>query len=105
MKKKQKTVWDVFKQCVNSQPIGAVITRQGIIKHFEDNGFDCYTRKIVCGRNENHYSSTTLDYIRNLSEKLGFLSKGDKSGMYVVTKHFPEDYTVSQLRKDYDERR
>lgn len=49
-----------------------------------------------------HYSVHTLDYMRNLSEKVGYLDKTRHAGMYVVNKHFPSGYTVSQLRKDYD---
>lgn len=49
-----------------------------------------------------HYSVHTLDYMSNLSEKVGYLDKTRHAGMYVVNKHFPSGYKVSQLRKDYD---
>jgi len=37
-----------------------------------------------------------------MSEKVGYLAKTNKSGVYKVVKHFADDYTVTQLRKDYD---
>jgi len=48
------------------------------------------------------YSRHTLDSMRNMSEKVGYLDKTNKSGIYRVVEHFATDYTVSQLRKDYD---
>ena len=48
------------------------------------------------------FSATTVDCNRNMSEKVGYLAKTNKSGIYRVVKHFAADYTVSQLRKDYD---
>ena len=48
------------------------------------------------------FSATTVDCNRNMSEKVGYSAKTNKSGIYRVVKHFAADYTVSQLRKDYD---
>ena len=48
------------------------------------------------------FSATTVDCNRNMSEKVGYLAKTNKSGIYRVVKHFAADYTVSQLRKDYE---
>lgn len=112
MEKKQPTIWEIFKKFVNSQSIDAVITRQDIIKHLEKKGsWYCYTdfhsvsRYDKCEKKDKQwYSYHTLDYNRNLAEKLGFLAKGNKPGVYIVKRHFPAGYTVSQLRKDYDNR-
>lgn len=111
---KKNNVWKSFKKFINSQQVGTVITRQQIIGYVEK---DC---KMFCIGNGNvnlsgnwngdkfevnkSFSVTTIDYIRNLSEKVGYLDKTRHAGMYVVNKHFPSGYTVSQLRKDYDSR-
>lgn len=104
MKNSKNNVWKSFKKFVNSQQLGSVITRQQIIGCVEK---DC---KMFCISNgdkievNKSFSVTTIDYIRNLSEKVGYLDKTRHAGMYVVNKHFPSGYTVSQLRKDYDSR-
>ena len=110
---KQKTVWEAFMEFVNSKENGSIITRQEIIQYINrETGmcpYRCTTSDVeVYWNNINfchkHYSVHTLDYIRNLSEKVGYLDKTRHAGMYVVNKHFPSGYTVSQLRKDYDSR-
>lgn len=107
---KQKTVWGAFMEFVNSKENGSIITRQEIIQYINRETGMCpyvgttseYWNNInFCHK---HYSVHTLDYIRNLSEKVGYLDKTRHAGMYVVNKHFPSGYTVSQLRKDYDSR-
>jgi hypothetical protein len=110
---KQKTVWKAFMELVNSKEIGAVITRQEILqfitKYTEQYPTGCFVNEIH-GKWENgcfavkQFSPNTVDYIRNLSEKVGYLDKTRCAGIYVVNKHFPSGYTVSQLRKDYDSR-
>ena len=50
------------------------------------------------------FSPVTVDCARNMAEKVGYLDKTNKAGIYRVVKHFAADYTVSQLRKDYDRR-
>jgi len=88
---------------VNSKPIGTEITRQEILnqveKEFVEIGKTVHDYKLGTVAN---FSSATLDTARNMSEKVGYLSKTNKSGVYRVVKHFDVDYTVSQLRKDYD---
>ena len=84
-------------ELVNSKEIGVVITRQEIIQYINKE-----TNMYPYGCN--YYSPNTVDYIRNLSEKVGYLDKTRCAGVYVVNKHFPSGYTVSQLRKDYDSR-
>lgn len=101
------TVWEAFMEFVNSKEIGAVITRQEIIQYLDKKGLKPYSRNgafITVLLSYEYYSLHTLDYIRNLSEKLGYLDKTRCAGMYVVNKHFPSGYTVSKLRKDYDSR-
>jgi len=99
----KKTVWSIFRDYVNSKPIGTEITRQEILNQVEkelveDGKFiEHYKRGKIA-----NFSSTTLDCARNMSEKVGYLAKTNKSGIYRVVKHFADDYTVSLLRKDYD---
>ena len=106
--KEQKTIWTIFRDFVNSKEIRSVIARQEIIKHAETLGIYFYNKHCVSQRiytdDKQYVSTNTLDYIRNLAEKVGYLDKTRSSGVYVVNKHFPSGYTVSQLRKDYDSR-
>lgn len=98
----KKTVWSIFRDYVNSKPIGAEITRQDILFNIESG------LRAIPEMNERYnkgwelFSPATLDTARNMSEKVGYLAKTNKSGIYRVVKHFAADYTVSQLRKDYD---
>jgi hypothetical protein len=104
---KQKTVWEAFMEFVNSKENGSIITRQEIIQYLDRKGLKPYSSDgafITVPPSYECYSVHTLDYIRNLSEKVGYLDKTRHAGMYVVNKHFPSGYTVSQLRKDYDSR-
>lgn len=103
---KQKTVWKAFMELVNSKEIGVVITRQEIIQYInkETNMYPYGCNWVKDKFETEYYSPNTVDYIRNLSEKVGYLDKTRHAGMYVVNKHFPSGYTVSQLRKDYDSR-
>lgn len=104
--KEQKTLWTIFRDFVNSKEIGSIITRQEIIKHVEILGIYFYNIHWVSQKiyteDKQYVSTHTLDYMRNLAEQVGYLGKTKSSGMYVVNKHFPSDYTVSQLRKDYN---
>ena len=106
--KTTKTVWSIFRDLVNSKSIGTEITRQEIIKHITTSGLYCFndTNSMKELKLLDHkaplYSSHTLDSMRNMSEKVEYLDKTNKSGIYRVVKHFAADYTVSQLRKDYD---
>lgn len=104
--KEQKTLWTIFRDFVNSKGIGSIITRQEIIKHMEHLGIYFYNIHWVSQKiyteDKQYVSTNTLDYMRNLAEKVGYLDKTKVAGMYVVNKHFPSDYTVSQLRKDYN---
>lgn len=103
---KTKTVWNVFKKIVNSQQPGAIITRQQIIRCLENHQLMAYSVAVERGlqrKRDDYYSIHTLDYMRNLATQLGYLSKMESNGMYVVYKHFPDGYTVNQLRKDYNE--
>ena len=103
---KQKTIWKAFMELVNSKEIGVVITRQEIIQYInkETNMYPYGCNWVNDKFEAEYYSTNTVDYIRNLSEKVGYLDKTRCAGVYVVNKHFPSGYTVSQLRKDYDSR-
>lgn len=98
----KKTVWSIFRDLVNSKEIGSIITRQEMLL--------CIERGLrsIPEMNERYhkgfdlFSPATLDCARNMSEKVGYLAKTDKTGIYRVVVHFDSDYTVSQLRKDYD---
>ena len=100
-------VWEAFMEFVNSKENGSIITRQEIIQYLDRKGLKPYSSNrafITVTPSYEYYSVHTLDYMRNLSEKVGYLDKTRHAGMYVVNKHFPSGYTVSQLRKDYDSR-
>lgn len=98
----KKTVWSIFRDLVNSKEIGSIITRQqiiaavnvGILRDTAKDRAEFYRLA--------HFSYATVDCNRNMSEKVGYLAKTDKPGIYKVVVHFKSDYTVSQLRKDYD---
>lgn len=100
--KNNKTVWSIFRDYVNSKPIGTEITRQqilsvvnlGMLKNTENNEREDYSLS--------RFSATTVDCNRNMSEKVGYLAKTNTLGRYIIVEHFATDYTVSQLRKDYD---
>lgn len=100
---KSKTVWSIFRDYVNSKPVGTEITRQEILKeiekHFISRDDQCVGKPLSALP---RFSPVTFDCARNMSEKVGYLAKTNKSGIYRVVKHFADDYTVSQLRKDYD---
>lgn len=102
---KKKTVWSVFRDFVNTKPLGSVISRQDVISELRRNYFIAvkgfFEHK---DKDKTLYSQATFDSARNMSEKVGYLDKTRYAGMYVVNKHFPSGYTVSQLRKDYDSR-
>lgn len=87
---KKKTVWNVFRDFVNTQPIGTFITRQTLISEI---------RKEMGTRWEN----MTLDSARNMAtSRTGYLSTTDKSGIYKVNKHFNPELSCSGLRKEYE---
>lgn len=99
----KKTVWSIFRDYVNSKPIGTEITRQEILNQVEK-------ELVEIGKTINHYqkgivanfSSTTLDCARNMATGRYYLEKTEKVGHYKIICHFPSYYTISQLRKDYD---
>ena len=87
---KTESTWGIFKNYINSKNIGDVVSRQELRLVT-----DCYS---------NH-----TDYIRNIGEKTGYLEKFKRngkiiSGVFVVRKHFSENLSVSDLRKEYDNR-
>lgn len=98
----KKTVWSLFRDCVNSKSIGEVITRQDIIVHIDSELNNNVGINELYYRGSKNFSEATLDSACNMAEKVGYLDKTNKSGIYRVVKHFAADYTVSQLRKDYD---
>lgn len=71
--KTTKTVWSIFRDLVNSKPIGTEITRQEILNQVErelvEIGKTVYDYKLGAVAN---YSSATLDTARNMSEKVGY---------------------------------
>lgn len=100
---KKKTVWSVFRDFVNTKPLGSIISRQDVISELRRNDFIAvegfFEHK---DKDRTLYSQATLDSARNMAEKVGYLGKTARLGYYEVTNHFPPEYTVSQLRKDYD---
>lgn len=102
---KKETVWSVFRDFVNSKTLGTKISRQDILKELRKKGFisidGFFEHKDM---DKTFFSPATLDSARNMAEKVGYLSKTTVLGIYKVVSHFPPDYTVSRLRKDYDNR-
>lgn len=104
----KKTVWSIFRDYVNSKPIGTEITRQEIIEHIETFGLYCFNdtssmkRLKLVDNKAPLYSHHTLDSTRNMATGRYYLEKTERAGHYKIICHFPSDYTVSQLRKDYD---
>lgn len=101
--KSKKTVWSIFRDYVNSKPIGTEITRQEILKeierHFISRDVQCVGKTLSALP---RYSPVTLDYARNMATGRYYLEKTERVGHYKIICHFPSDYTISQLRKDYD---
>ena len=102
--KTTKTVWSIFRDLVNSKSIGTEITRQEILNQIKKELVEIgkTVRDYKLGTVAN-FSPATLDTARNMSEKVGYLAKTNMSGRYIIVEHFATDYTVSQLRKDYDD--
>lgn len=100
---KKKTVWSVFRDFVNTKPLGAIVSRTEIMQQLRREGFisvnGLFEHK---DKDKTLYSPATLDSARNMAEKVGYLGKTARLGYYEVLNHFPSEYTVSQLRKDYD---
>lgn len=92
MKSKGTTVWNVFVKLVNSKPICSEFSRSELISVMMLGMFG-----------KTNYSDATVDYLRNLAEKVGFIGKTGMVGRYIVVEHIPEDCTTSVLRKLYDE--
>lgn len=66
-----KTIWSIFRDLVNSKPIGTEITRQEIISEIERNGFiNHYVWSAP--KTLKKYFPATLDAARNMSEKVGY---------------------------------
>lgn len=80
---KNQTVWSQFREFINNTPIGGTITRQTLIKG-------------ISGGTENY-----IDYLRNLSERLGHLETV-KPGHYTVLCPINGTLSVSKFRKLYN---
>lgn len=92
MKSKGTTVWNVFVELVNSKPICSEFSRSRLLSVMMLKMFG-----------KTNYSDATVDYLRNLAEKVGFIGKTGMPGRYIVVEHIPEDCTTSVLRKLYEE--
>lgn len=84
-------IWDIVKDFINEHPIGSEMTRKRLL----------YRVKFI--RKNKPFQETTVDYFRNMLEKLGYLEKGDKRGVYIVRHHIDRLETVSGIRKAYEE--
>lgn len=78
--------WESLKSYINGNTIHTFITRQEILAL------------------NNVKASTTADYYRNLLEKVGYLGKTNKPGIYCILKHIPSDLTAQGLRLEYENR-
>lgn len=84
------TLWSTFRDYINSKEIGEEVTRREIIDH------------IRVTMSHLGFSDVTIDCYRNMSGRLGYLGKGNRLGLYIVRKHYPEGYSSSDLRSSYD---
>lgn len=102
---KKKTVWSVFRNFVNTKSLGSIVSRTEIMQQLRREGFisvNGFFEHKDKDKDKTLYSPATLDSARNMAEKVGYLGKTARLGYYEVLNHFPSEYTVSQLRKDYD---
>lgn len=86
---KNTTIWSLYKDYINSLKEGSIITRKGLIEYYKNMGVK--------------FSVQTVDYMRNLSEKLGYIQKGRRIGYFVVKSKFPELYSLRDMRSDYED--
>ena len=98
----KKTVWSIFRDLVNSKAVGTEITRQEILDEIERQLIEDGTFIETKGVKRARFSPVTLDCARNMATGRYYLEKTEKVGHYKIICHFPSDYTISQLRKDYD---
>ena len=76
---------------------------QAIVEEYINTAEPVSSNALTTNHGLDYSSATIRNEMANL-EKAGYLDKTRHAGMYVVNKHFPSGYTVSQLRKDYDSR-
>lgn len=98
----KKTVWSIFRDLVNSKEVGTEITRQEILDEVERQLIEDGTFIETKGVKRARFSAVTLDCSRNMATGRYYLEKTERVGHYKIICHFPPDYTVSQLRRDYD---
>lgn len=106
--KMKNDIWYWTKDYINrmyslsSKTSGIEITRQGLIfwvyqhstmvNRIMKNGKPTYTG----------ISEATIDVYRNMLEKMGYLNKTSKRGVYIIVKPINVTMTTSQLRSEYD---
>jgi hypothetical protein len=78
--------WESLKFFINSKDIHSYIKRQAILAL------------------SNVKASTTADYYRNLLEKVGYIGKTNKPGIYCVLRLIPVDLSATDLRVLYETR-
>ena len=86
----ENNVWGLMKWYISQIPIEAKIHRWSMISFLENH------------MGSKRWSGITMDCYRNILEKVGYLKKGPKPGVYIKVKSIPYDLTSVQLRKEYD---
>lgn len=104
----KKAVWYWTKDYIHriyslsSNPSGIIITRQGLINWVYQHS-TMVNRVIKNGKpTYTGISEATIDNYRNMLEKIGYLKKGHKPGVYQIVKPINVTMTTSQLRDEYD---
>lgn len=87
---KKKTVWSVFRDFVNTKPLGAIVSRTEMMQQLRREGFisvnDLFEHK---DKDKTLYSPATLDSVRNMAEKVGYISKTEGLGYFKVLDMHP----------------
>ena len=84
------TVWDKFKNFINSKPRETIITRQEMLNYIykKDRG----------SRNKAQRSYSSADHYKGLLISIGIMEQAG-TGQYKILYHIRKNVTVSQIRK------
>lgn len=100
---KKENVWNLFRNFVNSVKLGEFFDILEFEKYLKDKGFVKYERgcRLKYELASKKYSRATLSGFCSMSKKVGYLTKTDIPGVYKILNHFPPEYKITRLKKDY----
>lgn len=79
-----RTIFDLFKDLINTKEVGEIITRTEYIKAYNtERGFE-------------QVASSSMDSIRVYLSQLGYLEKQRRHGTFLIVKHVPEELDLRQ---------